>query len=257
MSTLISWTDETWNPTTGCSRVSDGCRFCYAESLSLRFGWSQKPWTAGNAAENVVLHPDRLRKPYAWKKPCRVFVNSMSDLFHELIPFAFIDDVFAVMRDTPRHTYQVLTKRPEVARAYSASLAERGLDWPANVWMGTSVELARHLDRVEILRAVPCAVRFLSCEPLLGPLVPGLDLAGIHWVIVGGESGLHMKKHPERHMQQGWARDIRTQCRRQGAAFFFKQSSGIRPGMGTALVEEDGSAHEWHEYPLGDLAAAV
>src|SRR5918911_572945 len=190
MSTAISWTNETWNPATGCSRVSDGCRYCYAEALSLRRGWSTKPWTHNNARENVLLHHDRLRKPYTWKTPRMVFVNSMSDLFHELIPDEFIAQVFAVMADLPRHTFQVLTKRPERAAAWPGP-------WAPNIWMGTSVEDRRVLPRVDELRACAARLRFLSCEPLLGDLGP-LDLTGIHWVIVGGESGPHIARQPER-----------------------------------------------------------
>jgi protein gp37 len=241
MATLISWTDETWNPATGCSHVSDGCRFCYAETLSLRFGWSTKPWTHRNAPENVVLHPERLRKPYSWKNPSRVFVNSMSDLFHEQIPDAFIAQVFAIMADLPQHTFQVLTKRPERAAFWPGP-------WPPNIWMGTSVEDRRVLGRIESLRLCDAQTRFLSCEPLLGDL-GRLDLCGIHWVIVGGESGRHMSRHPERVMDHAWARSIRDQCVVQGVAFFFKQSSGVRTEMGTELLEEDGSTTTWQQFP--------
>lgn len=241
MATLISWTDETWNPSTGCSRVSEGCRHCYAEALSLRFGWSKQPWTAGNAAENVVCHTDRLRKPYAWKKPSRVFVNSMSDLFHENIPDSFIAEVFAVMVDTPQHTYQVLTKRPERA-------AEWAGPWTENIWQGTSVEDLRVAKRVETLKRCGAQTKFLSCEPLLGPLT-GVDLAGIDWVICGGESGRHIPKSPERVMDHAWARELRDLTVAASAAFFFKQSSASRTEVGTALLEEDGSEWEWHQYP--------
>lgn len=242
MATLISWTDETWNPTTGCSRVSDGCRYCYAEQLSLRFGWSKKPWTANNAKENIILHPERLRKPYAWKQPSRVFVNSMSDLFHELVPDEFIAKVFAVMNDTPQHTYQILTKRAERAAAWPGP-------WTSNIWQGTSVEDRRVLPRVDALRRCAAQTRFLSCEPLLGPL-EALDLTGIHWVIVGGESGAHMKRADNpRWMRQEWARAIRDKCVATGAAFFFKQDSGVRTELRTWLVEEDGSRWTWHQYP--------
>lgn len=241
--TKISWTDQTWNPTTGCSRVSEGCRFCYAEALSLRFGRSAKPWTAANAAENVVLHPERLDMPRKWKVPSRVFVNSMSDLFHPLIPDEFIARVFEVMNSLPQHTFQILTKRPERAATWPGP-------WTPNIWQGTSVEDARALPRVDHIRQCGALTRFLSCEPLLGPL-SGLNLDGIHWVIVGGESGMHMNKHRERWMDHAWAREIRDLCaRREGpVAYFFKQSSGIRTEMGTALEEEDGSAWEWHQYP--------
>jgi protein gp37 len=247
MGTAISWTDATWNPTTGCSRVSDGCRYCYAETLSLRFGWSQKPWTHNNAPQNVVLHPARLRKPYSWKSPTRVFVDSMADVFHEEVPDSFIAQVFAVMADLPRHTFQILTKRPERMAAWPGP-------WPAHIWAGTSVEDARVLHRVDQLRACAAQTRFLSCEPLLGPL-DGLDLEGIAWVIAGGESGAHLPAHPERAMDHAWARQIRDACVRQSppVPFFFKQSSGPRTEMGTALIEHDGSAWEWRQYP-GNLA---
>jgi protein gp37 len=152
MATLISSTNETWNPTTGCSRVSDGCRNCYAESLSLRFGWSKKPWTAVNAKENVKLHPDRLRKPHSWKKPSKVFIDSMSDLFHELIPDDFIAQVFAVMGDTPRHTYQILTKRAERAAEWSGRCASRKGRAPA----------ASRFSSSRILDHAPKCVRGLS-----------------------------------------------------------------------------------------------
>jgi protein gp37 len=229
MPTVISWADETWNPTTGCSRVSDGCRFCYAETLSLRFGWSKKPWTRGNAAENVVLHPERLRKPYAWKTVRRVFVDSMADLFHEMVPDDYIALVFAVMNDLPQHIFLVLTKRPERAAAWPGP-------WGRNIWMGTSVESPRVKTRIDNLRTCTAQTRFLSCEPLLADLGP-LDLRGIHWVIVGGESGYHIGQHPERHMDHAWARRIRDHCLAADppVAFFFKQSSGPRTEMGTEL----------------------
>lgn len=249
MGTLISWTDETWNPTTGCSRVSDGCRFCYAETQSLRYGWSKKPWTAANAAENVILHPERLRKPYAWRKPSRVFVNSMSDLFHEQIPDEFIARVFAVMADLPQHTFQILTKRPERAAAWAGP-------WTPNIWMGTSVEDRRATARIDVIRQCGALTRFLSCEPLLGDL-GALDLAGIHWVIAGGESGYHMPRNPGRWMDHAWARSIRDQCVAQGVAFFFKQSSGTRTETGTELQEADGTTSEWHQYPAHLVAQPI
>jgi len=243
MSTIIAWTNETWNPTTGCSRITDGCRNCYAERLSLKFGWSKKPWTAAHAAENVVLHPERLRKPYSFKKPSKVFVNSMSDLFHEQIPDDYIAQVFAVMADLPQHTFQVLTKRPERA-------AEWAGPWPANIWMGTSVEDARVAHRIDTLRRCKAQTRFLSCEPLIGPLGP-VDLTGIHWIIVGGESGPGF-----RPMDHAWARDIRDQCVDAGTAFFMKQSAAFRTETGTSLLEEDGSRWNWYQYP-GDLCPPV
>lgn len=251
MATLISWTDETWNPTTGCSHVSDGCRYCYAETLSLRFGWSKKSWTHNNAAENVVLHPERLHKPYTWKGPKRVFVNSMSDLFHEHVPDDFIARVFAVMNDLPQHIFQVLTKRPERAATWPGP-------WPSNIWMGTSVEDRRVVHRIDHLRLCQAQTRFLSCEPLLGDL-GDIDLTGIHWVIAGGESGLHIRTHSEREMDHAWARRLRDLCLEASppVAFFFKQSSGIRTEMGTELIEEDGSTTTWREFPQTSQPASV
>jgi three-Cys-motif partner protein len=236
MSTRISWTDETWNPTTGCSRVSEGCRFCYAEALSLRLGWSKKPWTHKNAQENLRLHPERLNKPRTWTTPRRVFVNSMSDLFHELIPDSFIAEVFSIMADLPQHTFQVLTKRPERAAAWTGP-------WTDNIWMGTSVEDRQVIHRIDALRQCKAHLRFLSFEPLLAPLGE-IDLTGIHWVIVGGESGAHY-----RPMDHAWVREIRNQCVTHGIAFFFKQSAAPRSEMGTMLLEEDGSAAQWWQYP--------
>ena len=271
MPTAISWTDETWNPTSGCSHVSDGCRACYAETISLKFGFSTLPWTARNAAENVKLHPDRLRKPYTWRKPSRVFVNSMSDLFHEQIPDDYIARVFEVMADLPQHTFQILTKRPERMATWPGP-------WPANIWAGTTVEDSRVLGRVDELRKCPAAVRFLSCEPLLGPL-DGLDLSGIDWVIAGGESGMHLRDvaNRDRWMVMDWARELRDlcvlgnhldccpvehavadgnvtnlpvcDCDGHSVAYFFKQSSGYRTEMGTLLPHEDGSYWEWHQFP--------
>jgi protein gp37 len=255
--TAIEWTDSTWNPVTGCSKVSEGCRNCYAAALAPRLAamgqdaYTDLPWTRRNAPENVKLHPGRLDAPLRWAKPRRVFVNSMSDLFHELVPFEFVDEVFAVMALAPRHTFQVLTKRPERMAEYmlerptealvnrsafemarDSLMGERDVrewepfEWPLrNVWLGTSVEDNRVRRRIDHLRCVPAAVRFLSCEPLIGPLE--LDLAGIHWVIVGGESG-----RGHRPIKAQWVRDIRAQAEAAHAAFFFKQWGGTKPKAG-------------------------
>ncbi len=251
--TKIEWTDVSWNPVHGCSRVSTGCKNCYAETLSLRYGQTLKPWTARNAAENVLLKPHKLREPLSkagpWKNPCRVFVNSMSDLFHEEIPDDYIGRVFAVMAQAPQHTFQILTKRPERMREWFASHGEAAMcafypdwevlpfGWPlANVWLGVSIENRKWVGRADVLRATPAAVRFISAEPLLGPLVydthgqiagatdverlcvpcfsgdgdplgPQLDLTGVDWLIVGGESGAgHRPFDPQ------WARDLRDAC---------------------------------------------
>ena len=222
--TAIEWTDKTWNPTTGCNKVSPGCKHCYAETVTKRFH-QHFP----NGFE-FTLRPDRLDDPRRWRKPSRVFVNSMSDLFHERMPLGFLEEVFATMRACPRHVFQILTKRHERI----VELAPL-LDWPENVWMGVSVENQDYTHRVDYLRRVPAAVRFLSCEPLLGPLE--LDLEGIHWVIVGGESG-----RGHRPMEAEWVRRIHQQCTEAGVAFFFKQWGGIRPKAGGR--ELDGRAHD-------------
>ena len=237
MATIIAWTQETWNPTTGCSRVSEGCRHCYAERLSLKFGWSKKPWTKGNEKENLVLHPERLNKPRSFKSGTKVFVNSMSDLFHPMIPDSYVAEVFSVMNDLPNITFQILTKRPERAATWPR------LFYTGNIWQGASIENRKSLTRLETLKQCPAQVRFLSLEPLLEDLGP-LDLSGIHWVIVGGESGPGFRPMP--HV---WARAIRDQCVSQGVPFFFKQSAAFRTEMGTSLEEENGSRWIWNQYP--------
>lgn len=234
----IEWTDATWNPVTGCSKVSPGCANCYAETLSLRFGHSKLPWTPANASENVVLHPERLGLPMTWRDPRLVFVNSMSDLFHELVPWDYIDRVFDVMEQAERHTFQVLTKRPERMKALARPV-------PPNVWLGTSIENDRWTVRADHLRETPRAIRFLSCEPLLGPL-PSLDLTGIDWVIVGGESGVG-----HRPIDPAWVRDLRDRCNEAGVAFFFKQWGGRTPKSGGRVLD----GRTWDEMPR-TLAAA-
>lgn len=232
MGTIIRWTNQTWNPVTGCSKVSEGCRHCYAEHLMYtRFHRSPKPWTAPNAHLNVVTHPDRLRKPYSWRKPQMVFVNSMSDLFHPMVPDTFIAEVFAVMNDCPQHTFQILTKRPERAATWPGP-------WTENIWMGTSVEDERVIGRIDLLRQCSAQTRFISFEPLIGA-IETLDLHDIHWAIVGGESGPGY-----RPMELGWARDIRDACIGQNVAFFFKQHAGFRTEL---EMELDGE--RWEQYP--------
>lgn len=225
--TGIEWTDRTWNPTTGCQKISPGCTHCYAEALTKRFH------TNFPNGFDLTLHPERLNDPKRWRKPRRIFVNSMSDLFHEEIPLSFLQEVFAVMRETPWHIYQILTKRHERLLELSPEL-----DWPKNVWMGVSVENQNYVRRMDYLRQVPAKVRFLSCEPLLGPL--SLDLTDIHWVIVGGESG--PKYRP---MKLEWAQNIRDRCQAEGVAFFFKQVGGRTPKAGGRLL--DGEI--WDEMP--------
>lgn len=243
--TAIGWTDQTWNPVHGCSRVSEGCRSCYAERISRRFEHTEKPWTIEHAAENVQLKPDKLDEPFGITEPARVFVNSMSDLFHEQVPDSFIDEVFAVMRSLPQHVFQVLTKHPERASAYS----QHAPDWPDNVWVGTSVENARVTDRLDALRLCEAATLFVSFEPLIGP-VGDVDLSGYEWAIVGGESGPDHRK-----MDHRWARAIRDQCERDDVAFFFKQSAGQQPEQGQALVEENLTRTVHRELP--DLPAVT
>jgi protein gp37 len=239
--TGIEWTEVTWNPTTGCDRVSTGCDNCYALALAKRLkamGQAKyqndgDPRTSGPGFA-VTLHPDALAQPYAWGGRRLVFVNSMSDLFHARVPLSFVRQVFEVIADTPQHTYQVLTKRS----SRLPRIAEK-LDWPANLWMGVSVEDASVMSRIDDLRTAPARVRFLSCEPLLGPL-PGLDLSGIGWVIAGGESGPgHRPVHP------AWIAAIRDICAAQHVPFFFKQWGGRTPKAGGR--ELDGRI--WDELP--------
>jgi protein gp37 len=208
--TTIEWTEATWNPVTGCHKVSPGCAHCYAETFAERFrGVPGHPYEHGF---DIRIRPERLELPLRWRKPRLVFVNSMSDPYHEAVPEAFIRDVHDVMARAHWHTFQVLTKRS----GRLAELAPR-LPWPANVWMGVSIENRRFVERADHLRRVPAAVRFISAEPLLGPL-EGLDLSGIDWVIVGGESGPRA-----RPMDLGWARDLVARCRAAGVAVFVKQ----------------------------------
>lgn len=211
----IEWTDATWNPVTGCTKVSPGCKHCYAQRFAERFrDVAGHPFEQGF---DLQLWPQRLQLPLAWKAPRRIFVNSMSDLFHEKVPVEFIQQVFLTMRACPRHQFQVLTKRVERLVNISTSLS-----WPRNVWMGVSVENQNYAYRAKLLRKVRAKVRFLSVEPLIGP-IPELPLKGIHWVIVGGESG-----PGARPMEREWVTDIQDQCRRQDVPFFFKQWGGVR-----------------------------
>ncbi len=209
----IEWTEMTWNPTTGCDKISAGCKYCYAEVMAKRLqAMGQKKYENGFG---LTLHSQSINIPYSWNTPKIVFVNSMSDLFHKDIPLNFIQQVFTVMNNTPQHTYQVLTKRAE--RLYE--LHEQ-LNWSANIWMGVSVENQKVIDRIDYLRQTNAKVKFLSCEPLIGAL-PDLNLDLIDWVIVGGESGRKARK-----MKEEWVWQIRIQCNLQGVAFFFKQWGG-------------------------------
>lgn len=239
-SSIISWTTKTWNPTHGCSAISEGCRHCYAERLSLNKGFTSLPWTAANAPTNVTLKRHKLAEPTRLKDPSRIFVDSMSDLFHEQIPDDYLREVFGIMSACPQHTFQILTKRPARAAAWPGP-------WPPNVWMGTSIENAHCLSRLSVLRDCPAAVRFVSFEPLLQD-VGTLDLTGYSWAIVGGESGPKFRPMPHY-----LARDIRDVCLDRGVAFFFKQSAAYRTEVGTSLHHGNGKFWSWQQFP-GDLA---
>lgn len=228
----IEWTDATWNPVTGCTAISAGCDHCYAELLSHRL--KKMGVEKYKNGFEVTLHADVLTQPLRWKSPRRVFVNSMSDLFHARVPYSYVVSVWDVMRVSTQHTFQILTKRPERMARFTADHPA-----PSNVWLGTSVEDARVLNRVHRLRECNAGTRFLSCEPLIGPLT-GLDLSGIHWVIVGGESG---PQH--RPMDPGWVHDVRAKCGQANVPFFFKQWGGPTPKAGGR--ELDG--RNWNELP--------
>lgn len=246
--TSIEWTETTWNPTTGCDQVSQGCVNCYALTLakrlkamgSQRYKNDGDPKTSGPGF-GLTLHEDMIDRPHRWAKPRFVFVNSMSDLFHPDVELEFIQRVFAVMADTERHTYQILTKRTHRLASVAGDL-----DWPPNVWMGVSVEDDRYTFRVDHLRAVNAAVRFISAEPLLGPL-PSLDLSEIHWLIAGGESG-----HNARKMQEDWVLDLRDRCVAEDVLFFFKQWGGRTPkSNGRELCGAHHDARPARHTPLG------
>ncbi|HEX2224626.1 MAG TPA: phage Gp37/Gp68 family protein [Thermoanaerobaculia bacterium] len=230
--TAIEWAGSTWNPVTGCTKISQGCKHCYAERMSERLQLMGQPNYRNGF--RLTLQPRMLELPLTWKKPQRIFVNSMSDLFHVDVPLDYIQQVFDVMRRAHWHRFQVLTKRAD-------RLAELDpfLDWPDNVWMGVSVENSDHVDRIDFLRQTRARVRFLSLEPLLGPL-HDLDLRNIHWAIVGGESG--PKARP---VEESWILDLRDQCRAAGVAFFFKQWGGTNKKKSGRLLE----GRTWDEVP--------
>lgn len=229
----IEWTETTWNPVVGCDKVSAGCTNCYAERMALRLqAMGMKKYRNGF---KVSLCPELLTLPYRWKKPRAVFVNSMGDLFHDEVPFWFIEAIFDTMNNTPQHNYQILTKRDKRLSELASRLA-----WGKNIWMGVTVENKDVTGRIEHLQEVPAAIRFLSLEPLLGPL-PNLPLHRIDWVIVGGESG-----PGARPMAPEWARDIRDQCVQHSVPFFFKQWGGIRRKANGRLLE----GRTWDEMPV-------
>ncbi len=234
--TEIEWTDATWNPVTGCSKITRGCDFCYAERFSERFrGVSGHPFENGF---DLTLRPERLAQPLQWRQPRRIFVNSMSDLFHKEVPTTFIDSVFDTMEAANWHTYQVLTKRSSLLVRYLRGRYAGGLA-PPHIWLGVSIEDAQNLVRLNHLRAAKASVKFISFEPLLGPLGT-VDLSGIDWVIVGGESGPRA-----RPVAEDWVIEIRDQCRAAEVAFFFKQWGGVRPKSGGRLLR----GREWNQYP--------
>ena len=229
----IEWTDATWNPVTGCTEVSPGCDHCYARTIAERFrGVPNHPYEQGF---DLKLHPDRLDLPLKWHKPRRIFVNSMSDLFHKDIPDEYIARVFETMNKAQHHIFQVLTKRPS-----RAVLIAHQLRWTPNIWIGTSIETNQYIWRADKLRQIPAHVRFISAEPLLGPL-DDLNLEGIHWLISGGESGPRYRPcDPE------WVRSLRDRCLSSGVAFFHKQWGGRTPKSGGRMLD----GRIWDEMPL-------
>jgi protein gp37 len=252
--TTIEWTDATWNPVTGCTEVSPGCDHCYARTFAERFrGVAGHPYEQGF---DLRLWPKRLDAPLKWKTPRRIFVNSMSDLFHKDIPDDYILQIFEVMAKADWHTFQVLTKRPaRLARLIPkitdrlATITEVSDTWPRHIWIGVSVETMQYRWRVDQLRKVPAAVRFISAEPLLGSL-DTLDLSHIHWLIAGGESGWH-----HRPCDSAWLRELRDRCQETGVCFFFKQWGGRTPKTGGRILD----GRTWDELPSlpTKLAAAL
>ena len=234
MSTLskIEWTETTWNPVTGCTKISHGCKRCYAERMSKRLqAMGMEKYRRGF---EVAVHDSVLREPFKWKKPSLVFVNSMSDLFHKAVPLEYVKSVFDVMNQSPRHTFQVLTKRPGRVNQLDSRLS-----WTPNIWLGTSIESEKWLRRLDLLKATGAHTKFLSLEPLLGPL-PELDVSGIDWVIVGGESG-----PGARPMNAEWVREIRDNCLSSDIPFFFKQWGGVFKKRAGRILDD----RTWDEMP--------
>jgi protein gp37 len=230
----IQWTDATWNPSTGCSKVSPGCKNCYAERLASRLKkMGNRKYKNGF---RFTLHKNAIELPLRWSRPRKIFVNSMSDLFHESMPPDFLTNCFKVMEKADWHVYQILTKRPDRMLSFAEDYGEV----PDHIWLGTSVELAMYKSRIEILKQIPAKVKFISFEPLLGP-IGEVDLTGISWAIVGGESGPN-----HRSIERAWVREIRRTCKNQGVAFFFKQWGGRTPKSGGRILD----GREWNEYPM-------
>lgn len=230
----IEWTESTWNPITGCTKISPGCANCYAERMSRRLQAMGIPQY--RKGFSLTIHSDLIELPLRWKKPRLIFVNSMSDLFHEHVPLEFIQRVFTVMQEASQHQFQVLTKRPEIALLYASDLV-----WPKNIWLGTSVENSLYVHRVRTLQQIPAKIRFVSVEPLLGP-IPRLPLIKIDWVIVGGESG-----PGARPMQEAWVLQIRDRCRKYDVPFFFKQWGGVNKKRTGRVLD----GRTWDELPHG------
>ena len=229
----IEWTDASWNPSSGCSKVSPGCRNCYAERIALRLQGMGNPKYSNGF--KFTIHEDALDLPLKWKRPRKIFVNSMSDMFHERMNDDFLMKCFNVMVKADWHIFQILTKRPEKMLEFTKTYGPL----PRHIWLGTSVELDLYKSRIETLRKVPCEIRFVSFEPLLGP-IGKVDLKGIAWAIVGGESGPN-----HRPIDEKWVRELQKQCKHQKVAFFFKQWGGPRPKSGGRLF----AGKEWNEYP--------
>lgn len=228
----IEWTDSTWNPITGCSKVSPGCKNCYAERMAKRLKAMGQPNYKNGF--DLALHKHMLERPLEWKKPRLVFVNSMSDLFHKGVPFDFIEKIFDVMRRADWHQFQVLTKRSE-----RLAMLTQNIEWPDNVWMGVSVENQEYKYRIDHLRDTKANIKFLSLEPLIGP-IPNMNLDNIDWVIVGGESGPR-----SRPIKMEWVLDIKKQCKQKKVPFFFKQWGGVHKKKNGRLLE----GKTWDELP--------
>ena len=225
-STKIEWTESTWNPITGCTKISTGCKFCYAEVMTRRLkAMRQEKYRNGF---ELTLHSEVLNDPYTWKKGKMIFVNSMSDLFHKDVPIGYIQQVFKVIKENPHHVFQVLTKRADILRLYES---EGWLEWPHNLWMGVTVESIDVIGRITNLRNTGARVKFLSCEPLLSSL-PNLNLNGIDWVIVGGESG-----RTPRPIREEWVVDLKEQCHQAKVAFYFKQWGGTNKKKAGKILE--------------------
>lgn len=233
--TKIEWTENTWNPVTGCTKISSGCKNCYAEVMTRRLkAMGQDKYKNGF---RLTLHPEVLSEPYTWKKPKMIFVNSMSDLFHKDVPLEFIQKIFHVIKENPQHVFQVLTKRADILMYYDS---EGWLDWPHNLWMGVTVENSDVINRIDYLRNTGARVKFLSCEPLLSSLTE-MNLNNIDWVIVGGESG-----RTPRPIKEEWVLDIKEQCKRSKVAFYFKQWGGTNKKKTGKLL----SGKVYHEMPI-------